>query len=213
MTAEISDYGPFAPLVGYASAIFATGSAIFFLWAGRTKKLRPPDEALPGMALKYVLLLCGIGMVVQWFMAAPNAILGMVIETAVLASIAFVCFLIYSALLRSHIYTKETDNGNGSSVRVPILGGLKLLPKAEKQLKNRQIDIQTLFEGAMYKEDLLWSRGSRAIVQTLVLLFFVLMLVFGTSSLTGAGFITQVLLTKKAAASVIRSDNAPGLSK
>jgi hypothetical protein len=94
---------------------------------------------------------------------------------------------------------------------VCILGGRELLPDAEAKRKLHGIDIQTLFEGAAYNPDLLWSREARQRVKQRVLIFFILTLVFGTSSLTGASFATQVLLTKKAATSVIRTTNAPGL--
>src|SRR5712692_2251918 len=71
MLASTSDYGPFAPAVGYAGAIMAAGAALFLMWGGRMQKWRPPDEDLPGTAQALVLLLCGVGMVLQWYCAVP----------------------------------------------------------------------------------------------------------------------------------------------
>ena len=91
-----------------------------------------------------------------------------------------------------------------------ILGGRDLLPDAAKKCRQHGVDIQALLEGAA-SPDQLWSRESRHWVKQRVLLFFILTLVLGTSALTGASFATQVLLTETAAASVIRSSDAPGL--
>lgn len=92
-----------------------------------------------------------------------------------------------------------------------ILGGRELRPEAERKRKKLGIDVQTLLEGAAYKADLIWTREARRWVKQRVLLFFILTLVFGTSALTGASFAAQVLLTRKAAASFIRGDEAPGI--
>ena len=211
MLESASDYGPFAPVVGYAGAIMVAGAALFFMWGGRMQKWRPPDEDLPGTAQALVLLLCGVGMVLQWYFAVPDLIGWLLGIVAVLAVACVACFLRYSGLLGNHIYTKKVATSHKSTRDVRILGGRNLLPKAEKKRKSLKVDIQTLLEGAAYNADLLWSREDRQWVKQRVLIFFILTLLFGTSALTGAGFATQVLLTKKAAASVIRATEAPGL--
>jgi hypothetical protein len=48
MFASTSDYGPFAPVVGYGGAIMAAAGALFLMWGGKMQKWRPPDEDLPG---------------------------------------------------------------------------------------------------------------------------------------------------------------------
>lgn len=211
MLEPASDYGPFAPVVGYAGAIMAAGAALFFMWGGKMQKWRPPDEDLPGTAQALVLLLCGVGMVLQWYFAVPDLIGWFLGIVAVLAVACVVCFLRYSGLLGNHIYTKKVATSHKSTRDVRILGGRNLLPEAEKKRKSLKVDIQTLLEGAAYNADLLWSREERQWVKQRVLIFFILTLLFGTSALTGASFATQVLLTKKAAASVIRATEAPGL--
>ena len=211
MSPSVSEYGPFAPVVGYAGAIMAAGAALFLMWGGKMQKWRPPDEDLPGTAQALVLLLCGVGMVLQWYSAVPNAIAWFLVGVVVLAVGCVACFLRYSGLLGIHIYTKKVATGPKSTRDVRILGGRDLLPDAEAKRQKLGVDIQSLLEGAAYNADLLWSREARQWVKQRVLLFFILTLVLGTSALTGASFATQVLFTKKAAASVIRTTEAPAL--
>jgi hypothetical protein len=211
MLTSSSDYGPFAPVVGYAGAIMAAGGALFFMWGGKMQKWRPPDEDLPGTGQAVVLLLCGVGMVLQWYFATPDALAYLLGAVAVLAVTCVVCFLRYSGLLGTYIYVKKEAISETSTRDVRILGGHELLPEAEKKRRKLGVDVQTLLEGAAYKADLLWSRGARQWVKQRVLIFFILTLVLGTSALTGASFATQVLLTKKAAASVIRTTDTPAL--
>jgi hypothetical protein len=210
-TPSSSEYGPFAPVVGYAGAIMAAAAALFFLWGGRMRKWRPPDEDLPGAAQAIVILLCAVGMVFQWYFAVPEAIAWFLAAVATLALVCVFSFLRYSDLLGTYIYIKRVPTNERSTRDVRILGGRQLRPEAEDKRRKLSIDIQSLFEGAAYNADLLWSRAARQWVKQRVLIFFIFTLVFGTSALTGASFATQVLLTKKAAASVIRTTNAPAL--
>lgn len=206
-----SEYGPFAPAVGYAGAIMAAGGALFFLWGGRMRKWRPPDESLPGGAQKVVILLCGVGMVLQWYFAAPENVGPFLVVTGILGIACVLCFFRYTGLLGMYVYSKKVATGPNSTKDKRVLGGRNLLPEAEAKRVAEGIDIQTLFEGAAYEPDRLWSRVERQWVKQRILLFFILSLVFGTSALTGASFATQVLLTRKAAASVIHTKDAPGL--
>ena len=197
MIADVADYGPFAPLVGYATAIMATAAVLFSLWGGKMEKWRPPDEDLPGGAQAIVLLMCGVGIVVQWYIATPGRINGVLGSAGGLAVACAICFLKYSGLLSTYVYTKKIVSDSGEVRDERILGGRELLPEAEKKREKLKIDTQTLFEGAAYSPGLLWSRESRQWVKQRVLMFFILTLVLGTSALTGAGFATQVLLTKE----------------
>jgi len=211
MFVSASDYGPFAPVVGYAGVIMAAGGALFLMWGGKMEKWRPPDEDLPGTGQAIVLLLGGVGMVLQWYFATPGVIGWFLGGVAVLALACVACFLRYSGLLGTYVYIKKESTGPKSTRDVRILGGHELLPEAEEKRQKLGVDTQTLLEGAAYKADLLWSRPARQWVKQRVLLFFILTLLLGTSALTGASFATQVLLTKKAAASVIRTKDAPAL--
>jgi len=213
MLDSVSDYGPFAPVVGYAGAIMASGAALFTLWGGKMEKWRPPDEALRDTSPAVVLLLCGVGMVPQWYFADPDTIAWFIGGFVILAAVFVMCFLRYSGLLGTYIYTKQVVTNKNTTRDVRILGGSELLPEAEQKRRRLGVDIQTLLEGAAYKVDLLWSREAQQWVKQRVLLFFILTLLSGTSALTGASFATQVILTQKAAASIISTSEAPGLKQ
>ena len=190
----------------------AAGAAIFALWGGRMKKWRPPDEDLPGGAQAIVLLICGVGMVLQWYFAAPDTLRWFVLAMVLMLVLTLVCFLRYSALLGLYRYWQEVKTSSTSTKRVAILGGRALKPEVEEERKKSHMSIQELLESVEYKPDLLWSDESRQWVKQRVLIFFILTLVLGTFALTAASFATQVLLTQRAAASVIRTESAPGLN-
>ena len=211
MIANTTDYGPFAPVVGYAGAIMAAGAAIFTLWGGKTKTWRPPDKELPGTAQKFVLLLCGVFMVVEWYFAEPAYASWMICVFVIAAILAFVFYLMYSSLIGAYGYKKPVLKDNNRYVESLILGGRDLRPEAEAKRRQHEIDTQALLEGAAYNVDLLWDRPSLQWVRTRALVYFVVMLVLGTSALTTASFSVQVILTKKAASRVIRKDDAPRL--
>lgn len=213
MPPSVLEYGPFAPVVGYAGAVMASSAALFLLWGGKMQKWRPPDEDLPGTAQAIVLLLCGVGMVLQWYFAVPYAIGWYLAAVAILAIGSVLCFLRYNGLLGIYTYRKKISVDAATTRDVRILGGRQLLPEAEETRQKHAVDVQALLEGAAYNPDRLWSRESRHWVKQRVLLFFILTLVLGTSALTGASFATQVLLTKTAAANVIRNSDAPRLKR
>ncbi len=211
MLNSVSEYSPFAPIVGYVGAIMAAGTVLFFIWGGTMEKWRPPDEDLPGTAKKLVILLCSVGMVLLWYVATPEVIDWLLGVVVVLVVACVACFLQYSSLLGTYLFNKKVVTSKNSIRDVRILGGRNLLPEAEKKRRREGVDIQTLLEGAAYKADLLWSREEQQWVKRRVLRFFILTLVLGTYALIGIGFSTQVILTKKAATSVISTKNAPGL--
>jgi hypothetical protein len=211
MLANPPDYGPFAPAVGYAGAIMATGSAIFALWGGKAKTWRPPDKDLPGTAQKFVLLLCAVFMVVEWYFAEPDNAHWMIAGVIVAAILAFVFYLMYSSIVAVYGYKKPVLKDNNKVEETLILGGRVLRPEAEEKRKQFGIETQALLEGALYNVDLLWDRPNLQWVRTRALVYFVVMLVLGTSALTTAGFSVQVILTKRAASSVVHNYEAPGL--
>jgi hypothetical protein len=210
MLANLSDYGPFAPVVGYGAAIMAAGLALFSMWGGKMEKWRPPDEDLPGGAQAIAILFCAVGMVLEWYAAQPSTIPLYIGAIIILLLSCLVCFLTYSGLLGTYIYVVEDATGPKSTIKRRILGGRKLLPTAEEKLKREKVDIQTLLEGAS-GPDKLWSREDRQWVKQRVLITFVLTLVLGTFALTGAGFAVQVVLSDKPASGTISTHDAPAL--
>jgi hypothetical protein len=204
MFAVAADYGPFAPVVGYGGAIMAAGGALFLMWGGRMRKWRPPDEDLPGTAQTIALLLCGVGMVLLWYLATPGRVGWFLVAVVILAIACVASFLRYSGLLGTYVYIKKVATGPSATRDVRILGGRELWPEAEAKRREQGIDVQTLLEGAAYNPDLLWSRPARQWVKQRVLLFFILTLLLGTAALTGAAFATQVVLSDEAAATVVQ---------
>ena len=209
----IRDCGPFAPVVGYGVAITNSAAALLFAWGGKSKKWLPPEEDLPGTARSIVLLLCGVLMLVLWYFATPSNFHLFLWVAPVLAVLYLLCYLSYNGMIGTYVYIKRVATGPNSTRDIRILGGRKLLPEAEKKRKKEGVDIQTLFEGAEYKPDLLWAREEREWVKKRVLALFILTLFLGTSALTGAGFAAQVFLSGKPAASIIRATDAPGLQE
>jgi hypothetical protein len=211
MIVDTQNYGPFAPAVGYAGTIMATGGAMFLMWGGKIKNWRPPDKDLPGTAQKMVLLLCGVFMVVEWYLSEPSLAGWMIAAVIVFAVGAVICYLKYDSLIGLYGYKKPVIGKNNKVEETLILGGRKLRPEAEEKCKEFGVKEQKLLEGAAFEVELLWDRNDLQWVRTRVLLFFILLLVMGTSALTTASFATQVILTKRAAVSVIHKDDAPGL--
>src|SRR5438128_12571358 len=113
----------------------AAGAALFALWGGRMEKWRPPNEDLPGAAQAIVLLFCGVGMVLQWYFAVPEAISWFIGGIALFAIAAVACFLRYSGLLGNYVYIKKVATNPQSTRDERILGGRQLLPEAEEKRK------------------------------------------------------------------------------
>lgn len=206
----VTDYGPFGPVVGYGAAIIAAVSALSLTWQGRLAKWKPPEEDLPNVAQKVVLMLCGVGMVVVWYFAEPKTVPILLFVGVALGLVCFGSFLIYSGMIGRYSFVKQVAVSPKKTPDVKILGGRDLLPSAVQTMKKNGItSVQDLFEGAAYDPDKLWSRESRQWVKTRIVALFVVVLFSGTLALTAIGFVTQVALTGKPVATIIRTSDAP----
>jgi hypothetical protein len=191
----------------------AAGTAIFVMWGGRTRKWRPPDRDLPGTARSFVLLLCGAFMVVVFYFAELIYLSWMISSVALFAILAMLFYLSYSSLIGTYGFRVPRPTKRDPKAEALVLGGRKLTQAAQKWVDKLGIGVPELLAGAQYKVDSLWDRDAQQWVKTRALLFFILMLAFGTTALTTAAFATQVILTKKAATSFIRIQDAPGPHK
>lgn len=136
----------------------------------------------------------------------------MIGAAAALAVISFIFYLMYSSIITNYGYKKPVPKKGGTGYdETLILGGREFRPEAEEERKKLGVDPQTLLEGKTFKVDLLWDRANLSWVRTRALLYFTVMLALGTSALTMAGFATQVILTKRAAAAVVKTSDSPGL--
>ena len=205
--------GPFAPLVGYASAIVASMYAIWtLLW--RQKIWQAPQNLLPTSLRGMIIVILSVGMVSIWLNIEPTTLITSTKLAAILASSAMLSFLLYFFLLRICSYDKEVAVGPNKTEIIKIIGGFNLLNEAKKEMGNHKIrTVQELFKGSLYDADLLWSRTSQEVARICIMLCFIAIAVCGTLALTTAGFITQVRLTGKPAAEVIKKETPPGLSK
>jgi hypothetical protein len=119
----------------------------------------------------------------QWSYASTFAIL-----TAIF-------FVQYGSIINLYGYKKPEPGKNGAVVQTLILEGRKLRPEAAKKLKELQANnsgIQALLEGAGFNVNILWTRAELEWVRKRAVVYFILLLVVGTSALTVAGFATQL---------------------
>jgi hypothetical protein len=206
------DPGPFAPVVGYAGAILAAAFLLQRVWAVRVADWQSPDENLPGTAARVVALLSGMGMVALWLYAAPNVLWQTVTLGIACAVLLCVAYILYYFLNGTLIYTVERADGESASKKKKIVGGLWLTGTAkEAKRKHHVTTTQDLLQGAAYDPDKLWSRTSRGMAKVFLLVLFLTVMVSGTLAITSAGFATQVHLTGKSAASIIKRAESPGL--
>lgn len=208
------DPGPFAPLVGYVSAILATAFLLRKYWLGKSQAWHSPDEDLPGTIQKIFGVLCGIGIVGLWLYSNPNTLTSVFKLAIIFVILLIFSFIIYHFLIVSLTYKKEIVIGGSNITIIKIIGGLWLKKEAKDAKKKHCVSTtQELFEGSLYDEDKLWSRNSRGTAKILLIILYLGIMISGTLAISSAGFIVQVHLTKKPAASVITADEAPGIDK
>lgn len=212
------DFGPFAPVVGFACAIMASAGAIFVAWGGRMKTWNLPSKDLPGKERNLVLLLCGVFMVVEFVLVEPQRLLWYTLAASILAILTAIFFVQYRSIINLYGYKKPEPGKNGTVVQTLILGGRKLRPEAAKKLKELQadnpgIDVQALLEGAGFNVNILWTRAELEWVRKRAVIYFILLLVVGTSALTVAGFATQLQAEKNTAEAKAASSAMPAATK
>jgi hypothetical protein len=193
------NFGPFAPVVGFACAIMASAGALFVAWGGRMKSWNLPNKDLPGKERNLALLLCGVFMVVEFVLTEPQRLTWITLAAAGFAILTVVFFIQYGSIINVYGYKKPVPGRSGSINQTLILGGRNLKPEAAKMKKNKNISTQDLLEGAAFSVDLLWEREELEWVRKRAVIYFILLLVAGTSALTLAGFSTQIMVEKKAA--------------
>jgi hypothetical protein len=205
------DPGPFAPMIGYVTAILAAIFLVSILWRGRLAVWNSPEEELPRTAPKIVSVITGVAMVILWLWAAPDVIWGLGFISIFLAILLILSYLTYSYLVGVLSYKIEVPIGQNKTRNHRIVGGFWLESNAKERLENEQITIQELLQGAAYNPDRLWSRTSRSLAKTTLLLLYLAIMFSGTLAISGVGFLVQVGLTGKPAASIIYTKDAPGI--
>jgi hypothetical protein len=202
--------GPFAPLVGYVSALLATVYLVGVLWRGGKARWIAPEENLPKTAGRIVGVLCGIGIVWLWLYAEP-ATIGSVLRIAFVSGVILVLsFLVYWFLNGALVYYREVPVSESAAQRESVVGGFWLTARARAVRRRKNETVQSILEGAAYNVDAVWSRVSRELAKVTLLLLFLVVMVSGTVAISAAGFAMQVQLTNQPASAVIRAEDAPG---
>jgi hypothetical protein len=203
--------GPFAPVVGYVGAILSAVFLIWRLWAHRLVAWRSPEEDLPNTAPKIVAVLCAVGIVAIWLYAEPATLSSLVVIAVVFGAALVITFMAYAFLTGALTYTVERAHRASETHPEKIVGGPRLRRDAKMAKATHKVNtVQELLRGATYDPDKLWSRISRGMAKTLLLLLFLAVMVSGTLCISSTGFAIQVRLTGKPAAAVTNADQAPG---
>lgn len=191
MLLTATDYGPFAPMVGFVGGAAAAVTAISITWRGTLKKWRPPEEALPGTAQKMIAILGIISVVYIWWIASPETAELLWKYVFVMLGSAVTAFLFYSLSVAYLRYTIETDTGTHV-----VLGGLWLSAFAKKTMKEKNVPTaQEFLKGVGYQKDIVWSRLSQVLAQLITIMLYIITLAGGTAAVGGVGFLIQVGMT------------------
>ena len=211
--AAASDYGPFAPLVGYVFALVSTAAMLGFLVRGPMKNWEIPEQEGPQFLNHLSKVLVILLVVGGWLLAVPGRT-GLVYAIASACIVAGIGFgLRYARILRLYRYNKEVATSSTTTQGIPILGGDDLTPAARAEIQKRGISVQEFLEGTAYEPDLVWPREARTRVYQRATLAFILSVALVTSGVSWLGFAVQVTLTGKPAAAVIKPEQAPGIER
>lgn len=221
-----TDYGPFAPVVGYVIALASTVGAFALTWRGRLAKWKPPEEVLPSAAQKFVVLLSMVFVGLAFYYSRPETVEKLFWAGGIIGSIAFVSFVIYTFVIFAHRYpnTRVKNPKTDEHEFRDILGGFWLTASARKTMREGVVTpdgkriqppptITALLNGVDGDLESVWSKNSRGLVMAVVTVLFVATLFFGNLAVGCTGFGIQVHLTKKSAEKTTRTEDAPGLNK
>jgi hypothetical protein len=175
----MTDYGPLSGLVGSVGAILAAGAAITLAWV-RNANWTPPENDVPTGPPKVAGLLTSVAIAGLWFETGKALRSHDLEKIAIWCAVATLVFLlVYSFLMGVFIYHREIATGPNKTERIRTTGGLWLTRDARVKLKKAKT-IQRLFAGAAYDHDLIWSRVSRSIVKTFLIVSFLGLQVCGS---------------------------------
>ena len=173
----MSKYGIFADIAGTALALSAAATAITLGWTKRAT-WQPPEEAV----LKGLARLTSLGSMIA--LAAIFVLGKSVIGPRWLLIDAATLFLVAVVALLVSIYLSVTRTFSYEGRRV--LGGFRLTAEAARITKEKGQGEQQLFTDAQGDQDLVWTRGSRAAAQIVVVIAYLMLVLCGTIALTAA---------------------------
>jgi hypothetical protein len=212
------DPGPFAPLVGYVGAIFATVYLILSLVRGRKQLWNTHDNPFIAAAIRVITTISGIGIVVLYFYATPEKLPSVISLSILFGAVVVISFLIYTYIASTLTFDMKVAKKGNKWEEVKTLGGFKLtieaLNEQEKKRKvGRTLSTQEIFAGSAYDHQKVWTKRSLGAAVTVLAFLYMAIMFSGTIGISGAGFALQVKLTKKAASDVLDKEDSPGLNK
>jgi hypothetical protein len=190
----VSKYGVLSDVVASAGSLMGATAAISAAWV-RGAKWLPPEEAVPGATRRVSALFCALVIAVLFVIGrqqlGPTVLLAVTLFCAVGTLIA----LSLSVFINTkHTYVVKFVNSKGRATKMSttILGGFELLPEAEKVSTRKSIYGQALLDNANGDPDLVWTRGSRAIVRILSTLGYIFLQALGSIGLAAAGLLLSL---------------------
>ena len=98
--------------------------------------------------------------------------------------------LVYGYLVAMLTYVSRVALRRGGRVdERKVIGGFRLIPAANKAVKQSGQSVQQYFEGTSYNADLVWTRTSRAIAKLLFVVSYSGLSVCGTVALGLVGIL------------------------
>ena len=207
------DFGPFIPMVGFATALAAAAYAIVKLLWWNDTVWQMPLNIIPAAIKGIITGLLSVGLATLWYFATPESMTLYIIMAVSFMIVCVITFVFFYSYVRENTYEKEVAVNNKDVKIEKIVGGSQLTETGKNAIKKaKSEDIQTIFKGLLYNEDLLWVRKSVEKVKRKIMFSYLSIITLGFLGLTTAALIVQVKLTNKPATSVISKDNSPGLN-
>jgi hypothetical protein len=192
-----SKYGVLSRIVTAAGCIMAAAGAITLAWRGRAN-WEPSEQDIPAGPEKVAAVVTGVLIVILWATLSDARFLRRLAQLGIRFLIGAVAsLLIYGFLVGTETYELQISPAAGEVVAEKIVGGFWLTSEASARQQEFHVTVQELLKGAGYDPDKLWSRSSRALAKTSLVVCYVGLTVCGTLALTCAAIILGLKLKKR----------------
>lgn len=196
-TTATASYGVLAKTVATAGTISAAASALLLCWKGRFP-WEPVEQDIPSSAQRFGSLVISILIAIMWYRFTIQGSLK-ADDLISLAGAFLICGLIslviYGLLVGVLVYDKTIAAGGQNVIVQKIIGGFWLTSAASKKKKSKHLTVGALFKGAMFDEDVIWPRISRALAKACFQLTYVTLVAGGTCALTAISLLVSSTIT------------------
>jgi hypothetical protein len=193
-----ANYGVLAEVVATSGSLMAATGAIGLAWRGKAvPNWNPADEEVPDGAQKVAGVLSAAVIAYLWAaLRSPAKSSTLDLLLIIFGVLTVVSLLGYSFVKGTQTLHATKVKPDGKTEQVDIIGGFKLRPKALELRDNEDKTVQEILQGALYDPDKVWTRTSRQLAKTAVLIGYMGLLIFGTLLLAAAALrIGAALLT------------------